>query len=290
MGARLWLWSVIVAAIGSIAAFASDAPPLVSRSLPPTAATDLIHPSQNHPPPGPDTPMLGARMDNPALTARTIVERATVAAGGESWRRPTTLYLEGYGTFYAGDGTALINERHRMWRVYPPIKPDAHNADGKVRIESVRSGQVVTYTAFDGRRTYGLNGVLPPSAADTQWAENFGFGVIRFALDDGYSVTRQPDDLVDAQPVYRIEVSDAKGGKTLFGIARSSYQILSVGFSTPRGWHERIYSDFFSKQGVSWVQPGRVRLYYNGIKQNEIVWRDFQVNAPLQDGLFGPRE
>ncbi len=245
--------------------------------------------AQGRPPPALDRPLVGARMENPALTARTIVERATLAAGGESWRRPTSLYLEGYGTFYAADGTPLINESHRMWRVYPSFKPDAHNADGKVRIESIRGGQVVNYSAFDGVRTYGLNGLMPPSAADTQWAENFGFGVIRFALDDGYKLARQPDDLVDGQPVYRVEVTGANGSKTTFGIAYRSYQILSVGFSTPRGWHERIYSNFYAKRGVNWVQPGRVRLYYNGVKQNEIVWRDFRINEIMPDSLFGAR-
>lgn len=240
-------------------------------------------------PSGPDRPMPAARMENPSLSARTIVERATAAAGGETWRRPQTLYLEGYGTFYAPDGTPLINESHRMWRVYPDFKPDAHNADGKVRIESIRGGQVVNYSAFDGTHSYGMNGLLAPSAADTQWAENFGFGVIRFALDDGYTLARQPDDLVDGKPVYRIEVTGANGSKTLFGIAYRSYQILSVGFSTPRGWHERIYSEFYGKRGINWVQPGRVRLYYNGVKQNEIVWRDFKVNEPMTDSLFGAK-
>jgi hypothetical protein len=238
------------------------------------------------PPPGPDQPLQSARMENPALSARTIVERATAHAGGESWRRPTTLYLEGYGTFYAPDGTPLINQSHRMWRVYPEFKPQAHNADGKVRIESRRDGNVVIFLAFDGARTYGLDGPLPPSAADKQWAENFGFGVIRFALDQGFTLARQPDDLVDGQPVYRIEVTDPTGAKTLFGIARADYSILSVGFATPRGWHERIYSNFYQKPGLAWVQPGRIRLYYNGVKQNELVWRDFKLNEAMPDGLF----
>jgi hypothetical protein len=67
------------------------------------------------------------------------------------------------------------------------------------------------------------------------------------------------------------------------------YAVLSVGFATPRGWHERIYSNFYQKPGLSWVQPGRIRLYYNGVKQNEIVWRDFKLNEAMPDGLFtGP--
>lgn len=261
--------------------------PLMCLFLTTSAPTPAL--AQNRAPAGPERPLIGARMDSPSLSARTIVERATAAAGGESWRRPTTLYLEGYGTFYATDGTPLINESHRMWRIYPAFKPDAHNADGKVRIESIRGGQVVNYAAFDGTHSFGMNGLMPPSAADTQWAENFGFGVIRFALDDDYSLARQPDDLVDGQPVYRIEVTGSNGSKTLFGIARRNYQVLSVGFSTPRGWHERIYSEFYSKRGVNWVQPGRVRLYYNGVKQNEIVWRDFKLNEPMADSLFGAR-
>ena len=84
-------------------------------------------------------------------------------------------------------------------------------------------------------------------------------------------------------------MTDPTGAKTLFGISRADYAVLSVGFATPRGWHERIYSNFYQKPGLSWVQPGRIRLYYNGVKQNEIVWRDFKLNEPMADGLFtGP--
>jgi hypothetical protein len=230
--------------------------------------------------------MPGARPANPDLSARSIMERATQAAGGETWRRPRTLLLEGYATFYAPDGSALVNQRHVMWRVYPEFKPDAHRADGKVRIESWRDGAIQFFTAFDGTRTYGLNGPLPPSDADRQWAENFGFGVARFALDPGYMLARQPDDLVDGHPVYRIEVTDPAGSKTVFGIGVGDYAIRSVGFVTPRGYHERIYSDFYRIPGIDWTQPGRIRLYYNGVKQNELVWQRFTLNAPMDDRLF----
>jgi hypothetical protein len=238
------------------------------------------------PPPPISQPLPGARQATPELAPRQIIERATARAGGETWRRPRTLYLEGYGIFYGPQGAPLINQRHRMWRIYPDFKPNAHNADGKVRIVSERDGKVVSFSAFDGARTYGLEGPLPPSAADRQWAENFGFGVIRYALDEGYQLDRQPDDLVDGQPVYRIQVTDPSGATTLFGIAQRDFLVLSVGFATTRGWHERIYSNFYTKPGVSWVQPGRVRLLYNGVKQNEIIWRDFSLNQPMDDRLF----
>jgi hypothetical protein len=236
-------------------------------------------------PPGPGAPPLAGVQINPELSARDIVERATLAAGGETWRRPKTLYLRGYAIFYDG-GQARIHERHEMWRVYPDFKPNAHGADGKVRIDSYRDGALVTQLAFDGERTWTQDGVQPPSAADRQWSENFGFGVIRFALDDGYRLERLMDEWVDGVGCHLIMVIDPTHAETLFCISARDFSILKVGFVTPRGWHERIYSDFYRKPGVDWVQPRRVRLLYNGVKQNEIIWTDFILNAPMPDAMF----
>jgi hypothetical protein len=222
---------------------------------------------------------------NPELSAREIVSRATAAAGGDSWRRPKTLKLTGYAVFYR-DGKATVHERYEFDRVYPEFKPDAHRADGKVRIRSFVGGKPGINLAFDGVRSYTAAGPQPPSEADKQWAENFGFGVIRFALDDGYKLERLPDDLVDGRAAYVVFVIDPAGGKAQFAIRQKDFAVVRVGFRTDRGWHERIYSDFYSKRGVSWVQPGRIRLFYDGVKQNEIIWRDFELNAPMPDDLF----
>jgi hypothetical protein len=251
----------------------------------PAAALARPRTGEGRPPPGPGRLLPGARAVDD-LDARAIVSRATEVAGGETWRRPRSLLLRGYGVFHQPDATSRVHDRHTMWRVYPAWKGDAHRADGKVRIESWQGTTLRSFTAFDGTRTYGLEGPLPPSDADRQWAENFGFGVIRFALDEGYTLTRRPDDLVEGSVVHVIEVADPAGGKTWFSIAHGSFHILKVAFATPRGWHERFYSHFYRKPGVSWLQPGRVRLLYNGVKQNEIVWPDFTLNEAMDDRLF----
>jgi hypothetical protein len=222
----------------------------------------------------------------PALDARSIVMRAHAAAGGDAWVRPDTLYMRGEAVFYRTDGAVERHERYEMWRVYPCNKDAAHAADGKVRIESFRDGRQAMLLAFDGVRSYTAAGPQPPSEADRQWSENFGFGVIRFALDEGFTLTRLPDDLVDGRPVYHVRIADPAGMQTQFAVAQDDFAILRVGFATPRGWHERIYSDFFTRPGVSWVQPGRVRLFYNGVKQNEIFWTEFRLNEPMPDALF----
>ncbi|MFK8052338.1 MAG: hypothetical protein AB8F65_05150, partial [Woeseiaceae bacterium] len=99
------------------------------------------------------------------LDAATIMQRAYKAAGGDQWRRPETLSMRGYAVFYR-DGVASRHERHDMWRVYDWSKRDAHQADGKVRIESVRDGRTIIDLSFDGNTTYTAKGPQPKSAAD----------------------------------------------------------------------------------------------------------------------------
>lgn len=222
---------------------------------------------------------------NPALDGREIVARAHAAAGGETWVRPRTLHLIGEGVFYSTNGMER-HERYEMWRVYPPDPGAAHAANGRVRIQSWRGGETAILLAFDGERSYTAAGPQPQSEADQQWSDNFGFGVIRYALDEGFRVERVPDDLIDGRPAYVVRIADPQGQQTLFSIAQDDYAVLRVGFATPRGWHERTYSDFFRRPGVSWVQPGRVRLTYNGVKQNEIFWRDFVLNGEMPEDLF----
>lgn len=223
------------------------------------------------------------------LSATEIVKRAYEHAGGDAWVNPSSLLMEGYGLFWRSSEQFVRYEPYRMWRVYPASKDAAHAADGRVRIEAFNDGELVFQLAFDGQHTYNQDGRLDESADSERWASNFGFGVIRHALDDCYSVSRLPDDYVDGAPAYTIRVVDPSGGETLFGIRKSDFAIVSVGFETPRGWHERIYSDFYRNEDGGWLQPGRVRLYYDGVKANEIYWTQFVTGElyPLETFQIG---
>jgi len=233
--------------------------------------------------PGPD-----AAQDD-ALTAREIVRRAHEAAGGATWMRPRTLTLKGSAVFFPQGAEAgrIVIPDYRMWRVYPDASADAHAANGMVRIDSRHAdGSIHFQTAFDGTTTYDQRGPVQGAQASREWSENFGFGIIRFALDEGFTLDRLPDDAADGRPMHVIRVTDLAGGKTLFGIDRDDHAILWLGFSTPRGWHERRYSDFYRNPGVAFVQPGRVRLFYDGVKQNEVLWSAYELNAVLPVEMF----
>ncbi len=216
-------------------------------------------------------------------TPKDIVTRAHKAAGGLTWARPKSVAKAGYAVYYK-DGKSLRHESHKTWRVYAE-KLDQNN-ESKVRIYSVKDGEAVINISFDGSVTYTDQGPQPQTAADTGWSSNFGFGVIRRALGAGYRLERLPDDLIDGRAAYTVKVYDPAGGQTTFGIAQKDHKILKVGFETARGWHERIYSDFYSNKGEDWVQPGRERLYYNGEKANEVIWERYVINQDVPDCIF----
>ncbi len=223
---------------------------------------------------------------NPDLTGPEIVARAHEAAGGTTFTRPGSLFLTGYNIIRSSDGGEVLWDRYAMWRVFGDEKRDAHAANGKVRIEAWRGDKLAMLISFDGAATYNQDGRMADQSANAMWGNNFGFGAIRNALDPGWTQVRRPDDLIDGQPAYLVELTDPSGGKTLFGFRQSDFATLYVGFDTAKGWHERRYSEFFTKPGVSWVQPGRVRLFYDGVKANEAIWTDFELGGEFPDDLF----
>lgn len=222
----------------------------------------------------------------PTLDGAEIIARAHAAAGAEVFVQPGTLFLEGYNIIRSPDGEEALWDRYAMWRVFAGSKSDAHRANGMVRIEAWREGQLALLLAYDGEVTSDQDGPVEDQSANTLWSNNFGFGAIRNALDEGWRQARRPDDMIDGEPAFLVELTDPSGGKTLFGIRQRDYAILYVGFQTPRGWHERRYSHFFSKPGTDWVQAGRVRLFYDGVKKNEAIWTDFRIGEPMQPALF----
>ncbi len=227
-----------------------------------------------------------ARADG--LAPEVIVQRAYAAAGGALWQRPQTLHLQGHATLYR-DGLAnqaVFLDHYEMWRVFPAWNRAAHGANGKFRLEGRAGDQVVIRQSFDGQDSWGAEGKLPAAQAAREASENYGFGIIRFALEPDFRLQRLPDDQVEGEQSHVVRVLDPSDGATTFWIDRRSYHIRKVGFDTPRGWHERIYSDFFRVQPSGFLQPGRVRLYYRGAMTADIRWVHAVVNAPIDDAVF----
>ncbi len=261
--------------------------------IPPTAAALLIlnaAPAQAQQPDAPEShgdgpPAAAAGADEAEPSGAAIIEAAHEAAGGETFARPGTLFLSGRNIIY-DEGGDRTWDRYAMWRVFADEKADAHAANGKLRIEAWRGGELEMLLSFDGEATYNESGRMADQSANAMWSSNFGFGAIRNALDTGWTQDRRADRAIDGKPAYLVELTDPSGGKTLFGIDQATFDILYVGFNTPRGWHERRYSDYFSKPGINWRQAGRVRLFYNGVKSNEAIWTDFEIGKPFGDAVF----
>ena len=223
------------------------------------------------------------------LAARQIVERAHAAAGGTAWLAAGTNVMRGNATLCReGDPQRCVHaDRYEMYRVYPAtLEHGAHAGSGKFRLDAYVGEKVLFKVAFDGQRSYDQDGPVPPERASSDEASAFGFSAIRFALQPGFSVERVTDDQVEGRPCFFVRVTDPTGTRTLFGIDQESYAVRSAGWQTPKGFHQRLYSDFYRVGDQGFVQPGRVRHFYDGVKVVDIRWTSAEIGQPIPDALF----
>jgi hypothetical protein len=221
-------------------------------------------------------------------TAAQILEFAAASAGGEGWLHADTNVMFGHATLCrdADPARCVEADRYVMYRVYPREVKSAHAGTGKFRLDADAKGKPIFRIAFDGTRSYDQNGPVPPERAANEEASAFGFSAIRFARTPGYRAERLTDDDVEGRPAFVVRVTDPSGQYTLFGIDREDGSIRYAAWETPRGWHHRLYSDFYWVPEPGFLQPGRVRLYYDGLKAVDIRWTQASINQPIPDRTF----
>lgn len=234
-----------------------------------------------------------AAADQATLTASEIVARTHAAAGGAAWLRAGSNIMRGHATL-CRDGrpeACVTADRYEMYRIYPTDLRQAHAGSGKFRLDAWVGDRLLFQTAFDGERSYDQNGPVSGARAASDEGSGFGFSAIRFALAEGFRVERMLDDQVEGHPCYIVRVTDPAGQTTTFGIARADYSIRSAAWLSPRGWHQRLYSDFYRVGPGGFLQPGRVRHYYEGVKSIDIRWTSAEIGTPIADEVFvlGPR-
>jgi len=217
-----------------------------------------------------------------------IVQWAAERAGGDAWLHARTNRMEGWAELCRGGvfGQCVRADRYVMHRVYPTSLQSAHAGTGKFRLDASSEGKVLFSMSYDGERSYDQHGPLPPERAARSEASGFGFSAIRFAGAPGFRLERLADDSVEGHPCFVVRVTDASGAQTLFAIDQESAYIRLAAWDTPKGWHHRVYSDFYWVADPGFLQPGRVRLYYAGAKEVDIRWTSATINEDIADEVF----
>lgn len=227
--------------------------------------------------------------DLPVLSAAEILKRAVAAAGGDTWQRPQTLVLQGTADFFPNgrQDMKMHFDKYAMYRVYPTENDEAHKANGRVRFDAAEGDSVFFKLTFDGKisSTY-LSPKAKPYEKHFAWSNNFGFGIIRFADAPGFRLDLLASDQIEGFPCYFVQITDPKQSTTLFAIDAKSFYIRMVGFDTEVGYHYRVYSDFKKAPNVPFLQPTRVRLYFEGAKWMDINWKQFSINQPIDPHVF----
>ena len=221
-------------------------------------------------------------------TPREVVERGLDAHGGDVFVDPGTLYLQGTATFYSPEDGSIrsVADDYRMWRAFERGRTVAHGADGKVRILARNHEATIFEIGYDGATTWTQDGIMPKDIADAYWSNNFGFGIIRSALDDGFVLSRAPSRKLNGNPIDLIRLTDLNGQETLFGFDQASGLIRYMAFDSPRGFHERLYDDFLVLPQLGWVQARSVTLMYDGVVSNRVHWQVVRVGEPIANDIF----
>jgi hypothetical protein len=223
------------------------------------------------------------------LSAKEILKRTVTASGGDTWQQPNTLLLRGVATFTPhGKTDSLLHfDKYAMYRIFPAENNAAHQANGKVRFDAFYGQNSFFELKFDGKKSKMLmSDRAKPYSKHFNWSNNFGFGIIRFADRDNFRVTRLTDDQVEGYPCYMVQITDPNKTITTFGIDKKTFYIRLVAFTTDVGYHHRIYSNFKKATNLSFIQPTRVRLYFDGVKWMDINWQEFKVNERIEDKVF----
>jgi hypothetical protein len=223
------------------------------------------------------------------LSAKEILRRTVTASGGDTWQQPNTLLLRGVATFtpHGKTDSLLFFDKYAMYRIFPAENNAAHQANGKVRFDAFYGQNSFFELKFDGKKSkMQMSDRAKPYSKHFNWSNNFGFGIIRFADRDSFQVTRLTDDQVEGYPCYMVQITDPKQTITTFGIDKKTFYIRLVAFTTDVGYHHRIYSNFKKAINISFIQPTRVRLYFDGVKWMDINWQEFKVNERIEDKVF----
>jgi hypothetical protein len=227
------------------------------------------------------------------LTGKSILKKTTAASGGNTWQQPQTLQLSGVATwtpFGKTDSTSIYLDTYKMYRVFPAENNAARVANGKVRFDAKYGDSIYIQLIFDSKMTKNyLSEKAKPFQKYFSWSNNFGFSIIRFAERDSFKVDRLTNDEVEGHPCYTVQITDPKKFITTFSIDQKTFFIRGVSFITDIGYHNRIYSDFEKMKlgsGKFFVQPKRLRLYFDGIKWMDIHWRNNKVNKAIQEEVF----
>jgi hypothetical protein len=227
------------------------------------------------------------------LTGKEILRKTVAASGGDAWQQPQTLQLSGDATWTPHgktDTSSIYFDTYKMYRVFPSDNNAARTANGKVRFDARYGDSTYMQLIFDSKitRNY-LSDRARPYQKYFSWSNNFGFSIIRFADRDSFTVNRLSNDLIDGYECYVVQIIDPKQFTTNFWIDAKTFYIRSVGFVTDLGWHHRIYSDFEklnAGKGKFFLQPKRLRLYFEGIKWMDINWKKNKVNEKIEDEVF----
>ena len=218
------------------------------------------------------------------MKVEELIQQSIDAHGGTIWNHPTSLVLNGCASLYDDGKKKHHFDLYQMHRVFPRRNNEARKENGKVSIIAKEMESLFFHLTFDGAQSeVTLSEQASIFSDHFKWSNNFGFGIIRFAIQEKLECKFIEHDKDDH--CHYFEVIDKNQQRTLFGIGKKESFIRYMAFETPLGMHQRSYSNF-KRDENGFVLATHLNIKYGEDLFFEVNWDSFEVNVDIPDSIF----
>ncbi len=215
-----------------------------------------------------------------------ILDRATVAAGGETWRSVDSLYQDGTIQYFSRfSSLPRSTARYQMWRDYDRNSESNHPTQGRARVQVSTPTEILRDLRFLGPSTSGDDDAQSDDAA--AWENAFAIELVRVAAEnESYRLFRLPDSNVHGHMTHTIRIVAPTGQETIASIDRQSSMIRAIRTLDGDVWRERIYDDFRAVGDSSYMQPHSISVYANGMLTAAVRLDQVHINEAIDPTVF----
>lgn len=222
-----------------------------------------------------------AKAEQPASSAADqargmeLIRKAQQALGGAAFTGQKTQIAKGSGSVFPPGAPQPMTVSMVLYRVLP----DKERSE--VTVPEGTMAQVIS-----GKQAWVIMG---PRTQDVsaQMADQhaYGYDVLRWAGQEGYTARPLPGAEVDGKKVDVVEVTDAQGHTTRFFLDPETHLVVKLEYTAGSGQSPEIFlSDYRDVSGVK--VPFKTRGLQGGQPVMEVTYTEVQVNAPVDEKLF----
>ncbi|MEL6865880.1 MAG: hypothetical protein AAFP19_15750 [Bacteroidota bacterium] len=216
------------------------------------------------------------------MNSTELLTHTIEAAGGKQWQRSPILHLKGSAHFtpfgQTDDQHYGYFDRCEWSRHFGSDEEVPKGKEQQIRFELMDNEQpFFILNTKDNSSPISLSQSAHTYQEYLKWSKDWELDWLRMANRSGFNRQLLTEDIVEKYHCYFLKITSPNHQERLFGIDQYTYRIRYQGWRTPVGYHHLIYDEFVQLPHTSFIQPSKLKIYFDGIKWMEIKWKDVEI-------------